>query len=69
MPARVRWASWPRMRRWRDKIDDTITRLNSITEQLDKGKGTAGKFLKDPALYNNTNELLVETRRPDQGGA
>jgi len=28
------------------KIDDTITRLNSITAQLDEGKGTAGKFLR-----------------------
>ena len=45
-----------------NKIDNTITKLNSITDRLDKGEGSAGKFLKDPALYDNTNDLLVETR-------
>ena len=44
------------------KIDNTITRINNIADGLDKGQGTAGKFLKDPALYDNTNDLLVETR-------
>jgi phospholipid/cholesterol/gamma-HCH transport system substrate-binding protein len=45
-----------------NKIDNTVTRLNNIADRLDKGEGSAGKFLQDPALYNNTNELLVETR-------
>jgi len=44
------------------KIDNTVTRLNNIADRLDKGEGTAGKFLKDPTLYDNTNDLLVETR-------
>ena len=28
----------------------------------DPGEGTAGKLFKDDALYNNSNEMLVETR-------
>jgi phospholipid/cholesterol/gamma-HCH transport system substrate-binding protein len=44
------------------KLDNTITRLNSIADRLDKGEGTAGKFLKDPSLYTNADDLLVETR-------
>ena len=44
------------------KLDNTITRLNSIADRLDKGEGTAGKFLKDPSLYTNADNLLVETR-------
>jgi phospholipid/cholesterol/gamma-HCH transport system substrate-binding protein len=44
------------------KIDDTVTRLDHIIERLDKGEGTAGKLLVDPAVYNNTDKLLVETR-------
>jgi phospholipid/cholesterol/gamma-HCH transport system substrate-binding protein len=44
------------------KIDDTVTRLDHIMDRLDKGEGTAGKFLVDPSLYNNTDKLLVETR-------
>ena len=39
-----------------------MTRLNNIADRLDKGEGTAGKFLKDPALYDNANDLLVEVR-------
>jgi phospholipid/cholesterol/gamma-HCH transport system substrate-binding protein len=30
--------------------------------RLDQGEGTAGKLLKDPSVYNNTDQLLVETR-------
>ena len=44
------------------KIDNTITRLNSIVDRLDKGEGTAGKILVDPSLYNNADQMLVETR-------
>ena len=62
MRAKGPWASWQRTRSWRDKLDNTITRLNNIADRLDKGEGTAGKFLKDPSLYNNADAMLVETR-------
>ncbi len=31
-------------------------------DRLERGEGSAGKFLRDPSLYNNTDQLLVETR-------
>jgi phospholipid/cholesterol/gamma-HCH transport system substrate-binding protein len=44
------------------KIDATITRLNSLADKLDEGQGTAGKFINDPSMYNNADQLLIETR-------
>jgi phospholipid/cholesterol/gamma-HCH transport system substrate-binding protein len=44
------------------KIDTTVTKLSELTTQLEAGQGTAGKFLKDESLYNNSNEMLVESR-------
>ena len=29
---------------------------------LEAGEGTAGKLLKDPSLYTNADQMLVETR-------
>ena len=29
---------------------------------MEAGQGTAGKLFKDDTLYNNSNEMLVETR-------
>jgi len=29
---------------------------------LEAGQGTAGRFLKDPSIYNNSDQLLLETR-------
>ena len=36
--------------------------LITIVDRLDKGEGTAGKILVDPSLYNNADQMLVETR-------
>jgi phospholipid/cholesterol/gamma-HCH transport system substrate-binding protein len=47
---------------FRAKLDDTITKLNSLSTKLESGQGTAGKFINDPSLYNNTNQMLLETR-------
>lgn len=47
---------------FRAKLDDTITRLNSLSTKLESGQGTAGRFVNDPSLYNNTNQMLLETR-------
>ena len=44
------------------KIDTTITKLSELTSELEAGQGTAGKLFKDDTLYNNANEMLVETR-------
>jgi phospholipid/cholesterol/gamma-HCH transport system substrate-binding protein len=45
-----------------DKLQNTVNKLSAITERLDAGEGSAGKFLRDSTLYNNSNQLLVETQ-------
>jgi len=45
------------------KIDNTVTRLSAIMDRLEAGEGSAGKLLRDPSLYNNADQMLVETRK------
>jgi phospholipid/cholesterol/gamma-HCH transport system substrate-binding protein len=44
------------------KIDNTVSKLEALTTDLEAGQGTVGKLLKDQTLYDNANEMLVETR-------
>ena len=44
------------------KLDNTVTKLSSIATKIESGEGTAGKLLTDPAVYNNTDQMLIETR-------
>ena len=44
------------------KLRDTVDKLDSILNQVDSGQGSIGKFMKDPSLYNNADQMLVETR-------
>ena len=44
------------------KLQTLVTNLSELSERLEKGEGTAGMFFKDPTLYNNSNQLLVESR-------
>jgi phospholipid/cholesterol/gamma-HCH transport system substrate-binding protein len=39
-----------------------MNNLTALSDRLEKGEGTAGMLFKDPALYNNSNQMLVETR-------
>jgi phospholipid/cholesterol/gamma-HCH transport system substrate-binding protein len=39
-----------------------MSRLSDLMDRLNAGEGSAGKFLHDPALYNNTNQLLTDTQ-------
>jgi phospholipid/cholesterol/gamma-HCH transport system substrate-binding protein len=34
--------------------------LASITQKIDKGEGTAGKFINDKELYDNLNKSSLE---------
>ena len=45
-----------------NKLHDTITKLSAIADKLDAGQGTAGQFLQNPSIYNNTDQMLIETR-------
>jgi phospholipid/cholesterol/gamma-HCH transport system substrate-binding protein len=44
------------------KLQTTMNNVAELSERLEKGEGTAGMLFKDPALYNNSNQTLVETR-------
>jgi len=35
--------------------------LQSLVNQMNEGKGTLGKFLKDDSLYDNLNEVVDNT--------
>ncbi|TAF67013.1 MAG: MCE family protein [Cytophagales bacterium] len=52
-----------------DKLNKSLQEVNIILEDLNKGKGTAGKVLKDEALYTqmktiteNIDRLLIDLR-------
>lgn len=45
-----------------NKLQETLNNLTALSDRLEKGEGTAGMLFKDPALYNNSNQMLVETR-------
>lgn len=44
------------------RLQETINNLAALSTRLEKGEGTTGMLFKDPALYNNSNQMLVETR-------
>ncbi|MGH9475344.1 MAG: MlaD family protein [Terriglobales bacterium] len=44
------------------KLKDALIRLDAVLAEVQSGQGTMGKLLHDPALYNNLNNLSVETR-------
>jgi phospholipid/cholesterol/gamma-HCH transport system substrate-binding protein len=44
------------------KIDDAISKLTLIADRLEKGDGTFGELLKNPSVYTNTDQMLLETR-------
>jgi phospholipid/cholesterol/gamma-HCH transport system substrate-binding protein len=45
------------------KLDNTVTKLSSIADKMDSPDGTVGKLLTDGAVYNNTDQALVEMRK------
>ncbi len=44
------------------KLQNIVDKLSEISNQLEAGEGTAGKLLRDPSLFNNADQMLVETR-------
>jgi phospholipid/cholesterol/gamma-HCH transport system substrate-binding protein len=42
-----------------DKLHNTMNKLSDLTDRLNSGQGTVGKLLQDPAMYDNTNQLLL----------
>jgi phospholipid/cholesterol/gamma-HCH transport system substrate-binding protein len=44
------------------KLDATLTNLSALTTKMNNGEGSVGKLFADPSLYNNADQMLVETR-------
>jgi phospholipid/cholesterol/gamma-HCH transport system substrate-binding protein len=44
------------------KLQNTMDRLSAITEELQAGQGSLGMLLKNPSLYQNADQMLLETR-------
>jgi phospholipid/cholesterol/gamma-HCH transport system substrate-binding protein len=44
------------------KIDNTVTKLNELADKLNSGQGTVGQMIVNPSLYNNADQMLVESR-------
>ena len=40
-----------------------MNKISVLTDRLEAGEGTAGKLLRDPALFNNADQMLIETRQ------
>ena len=45
-----------------EKLKKTMANVSELTAELNNPTGSVGKLLHDPALYDNTNNLMVETR-------
>ena len=46
-----------------DKIGEAVEKLQQLLERLDKGEGTAGKFLREPGLYDEATEVLSSVKK------
>lgn len=44
------------------QLQNTINKLSAIVDKLNSGEGSAGEFINNPSFYNNTDQLLIESR-------
>ena len=45
-----------------ESLESSVAILQNIVNELDQGKGTLGKLLKDETLYDNMNEVVTDAR-------
>ncbi len=45
-----------------ESVNVTLAKLDGIVEDIHAGKGTAGKLVEDPQLYENANKTLEQLR-------
>src|SRR5450631_2109580 len=46
-----------------DDLHQSVLKINTLMEGLDKGEGTAGKLLKDPKLYDDAVKTIADLRK------
>jgi phospholipid/cholesterol/gamma-HCH transport system substrate-binding protein len=49
------------------QVNDILAKVNAITDEVQSGQGTIGKFLKDPALYNHAVKTIAQAQTLIQG--
>jgi phospholipid/cholesterol/gamma-HCH transport system substrate-binding protein len=47
---------------FKDKLNDVVTKLDSILTRADNGEGTLGQLVRNPSVYNNLDQTLTESR-------
>ena len=45
------------------KLDDTVTRLDSILRGVDEGKGTLGQLAQNRSLYDHADQTMDESQK------
>ena len=45
------------------KLDDTVTRLDSILKGVDEGKGTLGQLMQNRTLYDHADQAIDQTQQ------
>jgi phospholipid/cholesterol/gamma-HCH transport system substrate-binding protein len=45
------------------KLDDTITRLDSILTTVDEGKGTIGQLVQNRSLYDHVDQTMDQAQQ------
>ncbi len=44
-------------------VRGTVARINNLMDGIDQGQGTLGKFIKDPALYDQGVAVIADARK------
>src|SRR5450631_4018069 len=46
-----------------DDLHQSVLKINTLMEGIDKGEGTAGRLLKDPKLYDDAVKTIADLRK------
>ena len=50
-----------------DEAKETLANLNKVSKQIEKGKGTLGKLVKDDTLYDDTRRAVKSVKKAADG--
>ena len=50
------------MKRFTTTLNATIRETEDVMKEIRSGQGSAGRFINDPALYNNANEIALQLK-------
>lgn len=44
------------------KLNDTLTQMDTLLQNMNSGKGTLGQLMQNRALYDHTDQVMLETK-------